>query len=226
MRRYSAGTTALLLALGLAFPAAGEARQARRSAKPRPRCHLRGTNLVNSKVMKVVQVDTGDGDSLLYGCVYKVGRIRLLSSINDPGLGSATMGVDAVAGTWLTVRSSLGNQYGQDTSYSVVDVRTGRGYGIFFFHYDIGAPGGGPGVTRYILTGSGRVAALYTDYVVKPGTSTPLPVGVSLALFLADGTKLSVDSGDPDALPASSLSFGGRRLRWSKGGEPREVRIS
>jgi hypothetical protein len=211
---------AVVLALALLFAATGEAR------KPRRRCHLRGTNLISSKVMKVVQVDAGDGDSLLYGCVYKVGRIRLISSINDPGLGSATMGVDSVAGTWLTVRSSLANQYGQDTSYSVVDVRDGRGYGIFYFHYDIGSPGGGPGMTRYILTGSGRVAALYTDYVVERGTTTSRPVGVSLALFLADGTKLSVDSGAPDALPPSSLSFGGRKLRWSKGGEPRELRIS
>jgi hypothetical protein len=226
MRWESGATTAVVLALTLLFPAAGDARQARKSAKPRPRCHLRGSNIVNSKLMKVVEVTTEDGDTELYGCVYKVGRKRLLGAIGDPGLGSARIGVDSVAGTWLTVQSELSNQYGQDTSVSVVDVRTGRGYGIFNFHYDIGSPGGGPAISRYILTDRGRVAAMYVGWVVDPGTAAPRAVGSSVSLFLADGTELTVDSGDPDALPASSLSFNGRTMRWTKGGELRQVTIN
>jgi hypothetical protein len=158
--------------------------------------------------------------------VYKVGRTRLLGSVNDPGLGSARIGVDSVAGTWLTVQSGLSNQYGQDTSVSVVDVRTGRGYSLFRFHYDIGSPGGGPVIRRYILSNRGRVAAMFGASVVDPGASTPRAVASSVSLFLADGTELTLDSGDPDTLPTSSLSFNGRTMRWTKSGEPRQVTIN
>jgi hypothetical protein len=40
----------------------------------RPRCHLTGSNLVRSRVMKVVDRVASDGTERLVGCVYSVGR--------------------------------------------------------------------------------------------------------------------------------------------------------
>jgi hypothetical protein len=175
----------------------------------------------SSKVKLVTRRNEDDGKDLL-GCVLPDGRVRLIASSADYYTSSEGFTVDHVAGAIVLFGTSYSSQYGSGDGTGVVDLRTGESYGIAYECYDI--------ASGYCAAGSENTSAT-SAYVNKRGQAVAaiVPAGAgaptTIAGFSRHGTRVDLDSGPSDQVPASSLRLSGTTATWTHGGEQRSAEL-
>jgi hypothetical protein len=213
VRRVAIAACALAV---LAAPSAG--------AKP-PRCHLAGLNVAHSKTIKVVKRTNEDTETVkLLGCVRPNGRTRTLAEGVASFTTETSLSLDAVAGTWVAIRSSSSNQYGGSTSLRTADVRTGKSYAVATESYMLAGPYQGQAVPAIAVNSRGFTAAMVDDLASGGGTAVVV-TRRRVLLFDARGNVRELDSGPPGELDPRSLILDTHTVLWSHGGLTRYARF-
>ena len=179
-------------------------------------CKLAGTDLAPAKdvvlVRRSARDDEGEPGSELVGCVTPAGPQRVVGSAVPFGLGEASVSA-SVAGTWVLVSESSSNQYGADGSTGLVDLRSGRSYGVYGYRCELGS------------CGVPRLAAVRLNARGQSATALELEGKTTLKAYTSTGDERALDSGASAELPASSLQLMGSTASWTRNGEPRTFEI-
>ena len=197
-------------------PVIAQADAARRTKTCRS---LRGRDLAPARRVRLVRRKTADGTDLL-GCVLPRGRVHRIASSQD--LFTTVYGYELrqVAGAIALVAYSYGSQYGESSSTSVWNLRTGRSYAIATHCSMLGDPGtcrpGDATAVAAFINRRGQAAAAIVPYMAQITT---------IAGFSSRGARSNLDSGPSAELPASSLRLAGSTATWTHSGAERSANL-
>lgn len=211
------------LAVVALTPAAADA------ARERPRCNPAGPNLAASRLIKVVarNLDGEEDGARLLGCVRPNGRVRTIALAPAPGLGTASLRVADVAGTWVLVSSSSSNQYGGGSALRLVDVRTARGYTVFSQSAAIGDPQPSPQLAAWGINSRGW-SAVVLDELDPSRRPNEAPRTVARRVVLHDprGRARALDTTfDPSEIDPRSLILDEHTVLWTHAGAVQYARF-
>ncbi|MCW2967131.1 MAG: hypothetical protein JWM71_903 [Solirubrobacteraceae bacterium] len=217
------GRTAVLLAVGLCVTAVSEATGA--THKPPARCpHITGKAVVSTTHLRVVRRRDAQGFDQIFGCALPHGRVRLLGTQADEGLGDSSIDAGPAAGTWVRIDEAGSDQYGGGSSAGLADVRTGREFSVFSAGYQMGDPGPSAVLDRFLFDNRGRsVTAVAVPTGSDPATARPTGSDELIVAHAPDGTPVVVDHGPTSSIPPASLTFEAGVATWTHDGDLRDA---
>jgi hypothetical protein len=188
---------ALVLAAALMVPAAAPA------ASHKTACQkLHGRDLAVDGNFKLVK----KGNSL-YSCKLKKGKVRKFAT-GQPNVIYTNRG-------FALVSNVFGDQYNTSYRTALINMGTGRTYGVISKDCMMGDPCLGNSATKGWVTITGQSVVS-----IEAGGTTQI-VG-----FSATGTRVLLDEGPSTDVIASSLTFAGNTASWTTtGGVPKTVAL-
>jgi hypothetical protein len=189
-----------------------------RATSPCQRLH--GKDLAPAPKVKLVRRRNDNEGTDLRGCVLPRGRVRLLASSSNLETTFDFYRIRQVAGAVVLLATRYDSQYASARRLSVIDIRSGRDYGVAGSCTRTGGgscDGANTTAAAAYVNRRGQAAAA----VISSGTETTTIVG-----FSSRGEPTQLDSGPSVELPASSLKLEGSTVSWTHSGEDRTATLS
>jgi hypothetical protein len=158
-------------------------------------------------------------------------RIVELWQTEAGGYGGNAGSVKQVAGRFVAVEASQGDQYGFEESLTVVDLRSGSEYSVASLSQPIWGEASGEPATpgpwpleAFALGSDGRTARLYATFSTHPNPSyDAAPSGQVLDLIGFHHLRRQLAVSGPGEIAATSLSYQDRTVTWTQKGAPRSA---
>jgi hypothetical protein len=211
---------------------AGNAAATHHRAPPRgsdcKRLHgLHGRDAAPAPRVKLVWRRNREAGLDLLGCVLPRGAVNKLASTASWDTGVADAWIEEVAGAWVMLGESVGDQYGERGKTTVVSIRSGRSYTIASYCNAIdGSCKSDDRLLAMELDLHGRSAVIVAaeSQMDAQGSLDPA-TPVVVEAFAADGTHVALDSGALRDIPAAGLALDGDIVSWQHAGEARSATL-
>ncbi len=168
-----------------------------------------------------------------WGCVQGSRSTWALWEPGGDGSPAVTGAVGQVAGRFVAVETSSGNQYGSNQALEVFDLRSGASYAIAGQQSPIsGSPSGEPPspgpwpLEAYALAGDGRSARLYDTFAANTTQGYDArPTGQVLDVVGFHHFQHTLASAGPGQIAPASLTYRGDTVGWTQGGSPASASV-
>jgi uncharacterized cupredoxin-like copper-binding protein len=176
-------------------------------------------DLAPAKNVKLVRRKNADGGTDLKGCVLPAGKVRTVARSVHEGTIDKSYAVRQVVGHQVLIHRSTSSQSGGGDATYVFNIATGKSYNVARTCYPTsGSCAPGTKAKAAFINGAGQAAA-----IVSPKQN---PGVVRVLGFSSTGEKRVLDTGTPQAIPASSLSLHRHVVSWTHSGHVKTATLS